>query len=289
MPAQYTSSSAGLQKLTAKTAQYEAAFQKAYPELYKQIQVNQNTFQSATNSGTAISVESAQITQLYSQPFDPGLITQITLEEYQAVIDKAVAITHLPPGNLDIETALYLEQQLGDLLNLEIATRLQGQELLHTHGTIKALPHLKRSPTDTVQAHDYSRAPYADHRGYYGWLHQNMASETDPEQLEKYYIALPLYLLKEWESQALQLKKWYAFRKVVVVNPHEQLAVVCAVTDSFEMSNHKYQFGASPEVILEGLCWSPKALGKVLLFFIHDDSARIPLGPISFAQRGIYA
>jgi hypothetical protein len=209
------------------------------------------------------------------------LATEISLEEYQAVLDKTTALTHLPPGKLDIETALYLEQQLGDLLGFQIATKLQNQQLLHSYGTIRALPHLKRSPTDTHEAHDYSRASFCDKRSYFGWLHQHTSAQSSPELHEKYYLAFPFYLLPDWQTQSASYKKWFALRKVVVVNPHEQRAVVASVLNCYDFGYTKYQFGGSPELIIQGKCWSPRSLGKVLVFFVVDELDQVPLGPVS--------
>lgn len=274
-------SSPGLQKLIAKTEQYESVFQRTYPELYDQIQQFQ-TPQFSQQQADVRYVEPAP--QSLTDTSEQGLASQISQEEYDSVLGRARAVTHLPPGQMDIESALYLEQQLSDMLGFQIATKLQGQQLLHTQGTIRALPHLKRSPTDTAQEHYFAKLPFSNKRGYFGWLHQNPTTRTSPELLEKYYLALPFYLIPEWETQATSLKKWYAFRKVVVVNPHELEAVVCAVGDSFDFGYAKYQFGASPEVIMEGKCWSPKTLGKVLLFFVLDEDDSIPLGPVSMSQ-----
>jgi hypothetical protein len=269
------STSQKLEKLISKTAQYSAAFQRSYPEFFLQIQ---HTRQSDAES---------QATIPETRTFSPQaatmqkLATEISLEEYQAVLDKTRALSHLPPGKLDIETALYLEQQLGDLLGFQIATRLQNQELIHTYGTIRAVPHLKRSPIDTPEAHDYNRASFSNKRSYFGWLHQHKSAQTSPELHEKYFLAFPFHLLPNWQTQSASYKKWFGLRKVVVINPHEQRAVVASVLDSYDFGYTKYQFGGSPELIIEGKCWSPAALGKVFVFFVVDELDQVPLGPVS--------
>ncbi len=304
MPASTQQSSARLEKLAAKAAQNRTIFQNAYPGLYGQLVDRESLPSDYSNPGesyrstlptqsafssTSSSPPNDPKNTAFTEPFERGLAREISVEEYQAVMEKLVALCQLPPGKIDIETALYIEQQVGDLLGFQVATKLQNNELLYTHGTIKALPHLKRSPTDTTEEHTYSRAPFLEKRGYYGWSAQNTASMGSTDESEKYYIALPLHLLPNWYPDAALIKKWYAWRKMIVINPQEHVAVVCQVADTFDASTAKYQFGGSPELIIEGRCWSPASLGKVLIFFVVDDTNTIPLGPISLNMKDLYA
>lgn len=267
--------SAKLQKLLLKTDQYAQLLDKKYPEISQFIQASQ----APSTSQTAIPESELTSENAVTDNTDQ-LYSQISTEEYEAVLDKAAAIAHLPPGKIDLETNLYLEQQLSDLLGFQVATKLQEQELLHSHGVIQGLPHLKLSPTDSNNEHGFKRAPFSEQRGYYGWLQHKHELEFDPTEYEKYYAALPLYLLSNWQTNAAAFKQWYNLRKVIFINPHNRRAVVTAVVDTFAMPSSKYQFGASPETIIEGKFWSPQAMGKVLAFFIVETGTTIPLGPI---------
>ncbi len=276
-PHQSRTSPARLDKLLTKTDHYRSLFEKSYPEIYSQLQTQQH---AVAQSGTTASFTA----ESKNTRLEQNLASELDQEEFEAVMTKAQALTQLPPGKIDTETALYLEQQLGELLGFQVATKLQDNEVPHSFGIVRALPHLKRSPTDERSQHDYSRAPFLNKRGYFGWLPSQLAEDTELELLEKYYLAIPFFLLPNWDSVSAAVKKWYSFRKMVLINPFEQQAVVCVVGDSFDSGYTKYQFGASPEVILEGKCWSPATLGKVLIFFVLDDENQIPLGPVSLRQ-----
>jgi hypothetical protein len=269
MPAHSSVLSLQLQKLAAKAQQNQTIFENAYPDLGSAI-VEQEVL--ATPEPTAL-------------PLENRMARQISQEEYTAVVDKLTALSKLPPGKMDIETALYVEQQVSDLVGFQVATKLQNHELLHTQGSILALPHLKRSPRDTASDHRYPQAPFSQKRSTFGWIDHLKTTHGIAEDVEEYYIALPLHLIPTWSQESAALKEWYTFRKMLVLNPQEQLAVVCRVADSLSTNTAKYQFGGSPELILAGRCWSADTLGRVLVFFVVDDTNTIPVGPLSLTAK----
>jgi hypothetical protein len=87
--------------------------------------------------------------------------------------------------------------------------------------------------------------------------------------------------LSEWVQQATQLKEWFKFRKMIVINPFEQLAVVGSVGTFGPADWLQKQFGGSPEVMASGKIWSPQTRGRVLLFFVNDIVGNVELGPRS--------
>jgi hypothetical protein len=142
--------------------------------------------------------------------------------------------------------------------------------------------HLLRFPGDELAAHDaYLEAGIAPNRGTFGWFTQN--GQLTPESIlrEKYYFAVQLMYLPEWGQDYQKLKPWYKFRKMIVINPAEQVAVVGVVADAGPSMWVKKQFGGSPEVIREGSIWSPNSKGKVMILFVDDEENHVPLGPIS--------
>jgi hypothetical protein len=102
---------------------------------------------------------------------------------------------------------------------------------------------------------------------------------------EKYYFTVQTMYLPTWNTDHDSLKPWYKFRKMVMVNPAEEIAVVGVVGDAGPAMWVQKQFGGSPEVIREGKVWSPKSQGHVLLYFVDDPENKIPLGPIDLSQR----
>jgi hypothetical protein len=280
MPDASMSTTASLQTLVQKSEQQELLFERNYPELYQWLQA-ESVLTSAPESVSETTVEVPN-----SNTSEQKLAVQISQEEFEAVVQKARDITQLPPGNIDHETELYLEQQLSDILGFTITAEISGNRLPHTHGIIQSLPHYKTSPTDTIENHSLAHASFSNKRSYFGWLNQGNPTKDSPTELESYSISLPLFLLPEWPEKNFTIKKWFAFRKVVLINPAEYRAVVCVISDAFNQLTAKYQYGGSPEVIMQTKCWSPSSMGKTLLFFVGDENDEIPLGPINIDNVG---
>lgn len=212
-------------------------------------------------------------------------VSDITLEERQVVLDKLRAVVQQPPGHLPSDQELYVEQQLSDMLGFEVLAELDGQRLNHSIGIMGGEQHLRRFATDSLDQHDaYLESGIAPNRGAFGWFTEGGVLTETAVQREKYYFAVQTLYLPSWSSSHAQLKPWYQFRKMVVINPAEQLAVVGVVGDAGPAMWVQKQFGGSPEVIREGKIWSPQSRGRVLLFFVDDPLDQVPLGPISLAQ-----
>jgi hypothetical protein len=206
----------------------------------------------------------------------------ILQQEHQEIMAKLSAYVNAPAGHLERETELYLEQQLSEMLGFKVRAELDGHRLNHSIGVMGAEQHLLRFPGDQLAEHDaYREAGIAPKRGAFGWFTENGQLTPDSILKEKYYVAAQLMYLPNWNQDHQELKPWYKFRKMIVINPAEQTAVVAVVADAGPAMWVKKQFGGSPEVIREGKVWSPKSKGKVLLFFVDDNENQIPLGPIS--------
>ncbi|HCR81270.1 MAG TPA: hypothetical protein DIV47_02175 [Candidatus Pacebacteria bacterium] len=210
------------------------------------------------------------------------LISQVTQEEHEEIMAKMVGFAHRPPGHLDKEEELYLEQQLADMLGFEVTAQLDGQRLNHSIGVMGSEQHLMRFPGDDLSQHDaYREAGIAANRGAFGWFTENGQLTDEAIAREKYYFAVQTMYLTDWNEAYKQLKDWYKFRKMIVINPAEAVAVVGVVGDAGPAQWVKKQFGGSPEVIREGKIWSPKTSGKVILWFVDDPENKVPLGPIN--------
>ena len=215
------------------------------------------------------------------------LLAQAGEEERRAVMEKLKSVAQLPPGHLESEDELYLERQLSDMLGFSVAAELDGHRLNHSIGIMGGEQHLYRFPTDSLDSHDaYLEAGIAPNRGAFGWFTENGELTQKGVDREKYYFAVQTLYLPDWNTNHQQLKPWYKFRKMIAVNPAEEVAVVGVVGDAGPAQWVQKQFGGSPEVIREGKIWSPKSRGKVLLFFVDDVNDTIPLGPIDLSQQG---
>ena len=212
------------------------------------------------------------------------LLAVVSQEEHDEIMKKLESIVKMPPGQMEQETELYLEQQLSEILNFEVTAELEGQRLNHTIGIMGGEQHLYRFPGDNLAQHDaYQEAGIAPNRGAFGWFTEGGELTEKAIAREKYYFAVQTLYLENWNSEHQTLKPWYKFRKMVVINPAERVAVVAVVGDAGPAAWVQKQFGGSPEVIREGKIWSPKSRGRVLLLFVDDPDDKIPLGPISLA------
>jgi len=210
------------------------------------------------------------------------LVAQLTSEEYDTVIIKLQAAAKMPPGHLPQDDELYLEQQLSDILGFGVTAQLDGNRLNHTVGTMGGEQHLRRFPGDSLDQHDaYLESGIAPNRGAFGWFTQNGELTQQAINREKYYFAVQTLYLPDWNTKHPQLKEWYKFRKMIVINPAERIAMVGVVGDAGPAAWVKKQFGGSPEIIREGKIWSPNSKGRVILLFIDDPEERVPLGFIN--------
>lgn len=217
-----------------------------------------------------------------TQSEEESLSAQITQEEHDEIVAKMVGFVNRAPGHLEREEELYLEQQLSDMLGFTVTAELEGNRLNHSIGIMGSEQHLMRFPGDDLSQHDaYREAGIAPNRGAFGWFTQNGQLTEEAIMREKYYFAVQTLYLPNWNETYKTLKDWYKFRKMIVFNPSEGVAVVAVVGDAGPAQWVKKQFGGSPEVIREGKIWSPKAHGRVLLWFVDDPENRVPLGPIS--------
>jgi hypothetical protein len=219
---------------------------------------------------------------------DARLTVAVTAEEHQEILQKVAEYTTRAPGQFEHQDELYIEQQLSDMLGFSVTAELDNHRLNHSIGVMGGEQHLKRHPTDTLEAHDaYQESGIAPNRGAFGWFTEQGKLTEKAVEREKYYFAVQTMYLPDWNTKHDELKPWYQFRKMIVINPHDQTAVVGVVGDAGPAQWVQKQFGGSPEVIREGKIWSKAARGRVMLLFVDDPKDEIPLGPIdlSFSSR----
>jgi hypothetical protein len=231
-----------------------------------------------------------QVPQVFAKEIETKdeVETQVTAEEHNEIIAKMVGMVNRPPGHLAKDEELYLEQQLSDVLGFEVTAELDGHRLNHSLGIMGGEQHLKRFAGDDLSQHDaYLEAGMAPGRGSFGWFTENGQLTEKAIQQEKYYFAVQTLYLPDWNNNYKDLKPWYKYRKMIMINPAESVAVVGVVGDAGPAQWVKKQFGGSPEVIREGKVWSPKSKGKVILWFVDDPEDKIPLGPIDLSWEAM--
>lgn len=251
----------------------------------RKLEVDHLTFVQETQTKQPQQIESVQKDHIQKistiKNTDTPLASTISQEEYESIIEKIIELLRLPAGQLEEDSELYLEQQLSDILGFDVSVNLDEHKLLFSTGIMKALPHLKRSPTDSLNKHtNFHEADINQNRSAFGWFCPSSELSQEAIDQEKYYISIPLYYHLDWSSNFSELKKWYKFRKAVVVNPNERVAVVCSIADIGPTTYNRHQFGGSPELIISGKIWSPNSAGHVLILFVDDPTNAVPYGPV---------
>ena len=213
------------------------------------------------------------------------LISQITLEEYQATLQKLARLIETPVRDYQDEELLYLEQQLTDLLGFSISATQEDHLVPFVGGVMMACPHLKRTPTDELADHEeILEAGLSQKRSFFGWFHPSQL-DTQAKLYEKYYFSLPLHLSPKWQLNPKKEALWFKHKKLIMINPTREVAVVGILADVGPYHLVRAQFGGSPEVIRLGEVWHPASKGKVAIFFVDDPENKVPLGQIKLKQK----
>lgn len=302
MSSTQSSSSDRLKHIQQVCDDVKTRFEEKHQDLMIWMKENEITFDdlrsvsqqilAATSFAGAVALNSPEgmkaVPQIHAQErSQDDLLAAVTQEEHDEIFKKLESIVQMPPGHMEKETELYLEQQLSDVLGFEVTAEIEGQRLNHSTGIMGGEQHLYRFPGDSLAQHDaYQEAGIAPNRGAFGWFTENGELTDKAIDSEKYYFAVQTLYLPNWNSEYPTLKPWYKFRKMIVINPAEKIAVVGVVGDAGPAAWVQKQFGGSPEIIREGKIWSPKSRGRILLLFVDDPDDKIPLGPISMEYSG---
>src|SRR5258708_1347700 len=177
---------------------------------------------SAQPSTSFISVNTSVVQELEREipKAKQSAYLELSEEEHKAVLEKLCTVVKQPAGHLPAQEELYLEQQLSDTFGFEISAELDGQRLNHSIGMMAALPHLKRFQTDTLAQHDqYREAGLAVCRGAFGWFTEMGQNTPETKQREEYYVVVQAQFVPTWSQNHAQLKEWYKFHKMLVINP----------------------------------------------------------------------
>ncbi len=174
------------------------------------------------------------------------------------------------------------EEQIKDFLSfyfgIPLAVELEGNRLPNVSGSsiwgyFGQEQHLYRWPGDTLSKHSsYLKHGIAPKYGAFGYF--------DNAEQEKYYIAVPIHLLPNWNTHWSTLKPWYRYRKVLVFNPKNKRAVVAVIGDAGPAKWTGKHFGGSPEVMHYLQMVDGRNKSKAIVLFIDDKDDKIKLGPI---------
>ena len=150
-------------------------------------------------------------------------------------------------------------------------------------GSMGLEQHLMRFEGDTAIQHEFPETDMAPARGAFGYFFaQSDKTVAQMVAEERFYIVLQTFLIPEWNDEWAQLKRWYKFRKFLVINPKNGKAVVAVLGDAGPAVWTGKKFGGSPEVMAELGFYPEKHKGDTLILFLDDPGNQIPLGPIAF-------
>lgn len=216
--------------------------------------------------------------QTISQP------AENTLTARQKVLGTLHEDITRQPAKLSGPELTKIETLLSENLKIPVKGVLDGQSLNHNLGYIGFEQHLQRFPGDTLSQHDeIQEAGIAPGLGAFGYFAKDSQQFTTKDYLaEKYYCVVQTLYLDNWNKDHKQLKDWYAFRKMIIVNPVNGQAVICKIGDAGPAQWTGKQFGASPEAMQAlDLNKGPRK-GLVLMMFVDDPDNKIPLGPVNY-------
>ena len=173
---------------------------------------------------------------------------------------------------LNSEEEKVIAEALSKKFGLNLKATLEGNRLNEIFGYVGKEQHLRRWAGDTLAGHAITQAGMAPLQGAF--------KDFDNVAQEKYYVAVQLHELPNWNKEWSTLKPWYKFRKVLVYNPINQKAVVAVIGDSGPSKFTGKTFGGSPEVMEYLQMEDGSQKGKAIILFVDDTQNRIALGPV---------
>lgn len=233
--------------------------------------------------GALITMPAPKSLALAPLPTQTSQPAENTLTVRQKLMASLQSLLPHQPGKLTPEVVTKVEKVIFENTQIPAKAVLEGQTLNHQLGYIGFEQHLIRFPGDSLAQHDdIQEAGMAPGRGAFGFFAKEQGSFTTREYLrEKYYCVVQTLYLDNWNRDHSFLKDWYAFRKMIVINPVNGLAVVCDIADAGPAEWTGKQFGGSPETMQAlDLNKGPRK-GLILMLFVDDPNNQIPLGPIN--------
>lgn len=191
-----------------------------------------------------------------------------------SLLTSSIDLLKQNPSTLSLEDEKKIEQALSFHFSVPLKVTLDGNRLNEVWGYFGQEQHLYRWQGDNLSSHSnfhqYGIAPATGAFGYF-----------DNALQEEYYIAAPIHLLPNWNTDWPTLKPWYKFRKVLVYNPKNDRAVVAVIGDAGPAKWTGKQFGGSPEVMNYLDMYDGSAKSRAVVLFIDESSGKVELGPIN--------
>lgn len=210
-----------------------------------------------------------------------GLVTK---KELNQLLVKALGRILPPTPRVLTETEeTALTDAVFRTLGIKARVELNGNRLNHQLGLMGLEQHLKRYPGDTIQGRNFPEVGLAPNKAAWGYFANSQARLASQDiAREKYYLAVQTLYLPDWNSRLKELRDWYKYRKVLVINPQTGAAVVAVIADAGPAKWTGKQFGGSPAVMSDLGFYPKRTVGKTLVLFVDDPNNQIPLGPVDY-------
>ncbi|MFH1294992.1 MAG: hypothetical protein ABIH84_00175 [bacterium] len=194
----------------------------------------------------------------------------VSLQSFVSQLDPLIKAKQTLNNAEEEVIAEALSKQFG----LDLKVSLEGNRLNEILGYVGKEQHLRRWVGDTLANHDELQiAGMAPLQGAF--------KDFDNAEQEKYYVAVQLHELPNWNKDWARLKPWYRYRKVFMFNPLNQRGVVAVIGDSGPARFTGKTFGGSPEVMEYLQMKDGGQKSKAIILFVDDQENKIALGPLS--------
>lgn len=230
----------------------------------------------------SMSVAAAGIMTL--APFDPQMavnhIKNISQTHQQNKLDanlqaflSQLNLIIKDKDKLNVGEEMVIAEALSKKFNMDLKVSLEGKRLNEIMGYVGKEQHLKRWAGDSLDQHGENLAEgMAPNQGSF--------KDFDNAEQEKYYVAVQLHELPDWNSNWSELKPWYRYRKVFVYNPANERGAVAVIGDSGPAKFTGKTFGGSPELMHYLDMKDGGQKGKAVILFVDDPENKIALGPV---------
>ena len=217
------------------------------------------------------------------------------IDKTKALLDELVQVVPQEMHSLTPDEEIKISQILSRYFGANINFEIDGKRLNRSYGLIGAEQHLVRFPGDTMASHldpksdDFKlfySSGMAPGRGAWGYFANTKLEFKDIDKTrEMWYIAVQTFEVPDYNQRVAEYRDFFRYRKMLVVNPKNGLAVVTDIADAGPATFTGKHLGGSPEVMYYlGLHEGPRK-GPVLYFFIDDPDDKIPLGPINAIRK----
>jgi hypothetical protein len=217
-----------------------------------------------------ITASSLTATHAYAADYTKQ-VHQQEMKNLQAFMDQLNSIL-ADKKTLNREEEKVMADALSKRFGLSLKATLDGNRLNEIYGYVGQEQHLRRWAGDTLAKHATQAHGVAPLQGAF--------KDFDNAEQEKYYVAVQLHELPNWDSQWSTLKPWYRYRKVFIFNPANQKGVVAVIGDSGPGKFTGKTFGGSPEVMDYLQMKDGSQKGKAIILFVDDPENKIALGPV---------